>query len=191
MLCRRDCRILRLLQVNCSKARRTKQKADTMLLQFLALYQRACEAFWPLWEVGKQYVREWLGPAPQTWWLLPDGRVLPGTIALPNEVYQSAIIYIPATHKLVQAAQTESATPNTAVRYRRLPYVSLVVTHPRFGMQDVSDWANELRGAPGTLDLPLKQLLTLWCLSANTYSPITETTVRVTKSDGEEETHVY
>jgi hypothetical protein len=163
-----------------------------MLLQFLALYQRACEAFWPLWEVGKQYVREWLGPAPQTWWLLPDGRVLPGTIALPTEVHQSAILYTPATHTLVHTSiiQSDPAVSNP-IRYRRLPYLSLSVSHRCFGIQDLSDWVNELRGAPGTLELPLKQLLTLWGLSTNTYSPITETTVRVTKSDGEEETHVY
>lgn len=161
-----------------------------MLLQFLALYQRACEAFWPLWEVGKQYVRDCLGPSPQTWWLLTDGRVLPGTIVLPTEVQQSAILYTPATHTLVHASMIDSATSNP-IRYRRLPYLSLTLSHPRLGIHDLSDWVNELRGASGTLELPLKQLLALWCLSANTYSPITETTVRVTKSDGEEETHVY
>lgn len=163
-----------------------------MLLQFLALYQRASEVVWPLWELTKQYARDFLGPSPQTWWLLADGRVLPATIALPNEVQQSAILYTPATHKLVaQAPPNDSAAPNTAIRYRRLPYLSLVLSHPRFGAQDLSDWVNELRGAPGTLELPLKQLLTLWTLSTNTYAPVTETTVRATKSDGDEETHVY
>ncbi len=124
-------------------------------------------------------LRDALGPSPQQFYLLSDGRVLPTTIRLPPIVTSTAFVYDPLTHRMYQ-----NNTPQDA-RFRRLPYIAASFNHVSTGEVDISDWLGEIRAHP-VPELSVKQLLTLWSFANNRYAPLSEgVQVTVTKNDGE------
>jgi hypothetical protein len=151
-----------------------------MWLQLLAFWHNFMTLTTNVWNEGKQYLRSILGPAPQTYTLLQDGRVLPGVIALPESVRATSYLYVPETHRI---SAVENADPNA--RYRRLSYIAASFQHPSVGNVDISDWLGEIRAYP-LPELSVKQLLTLWGLTQNMYVPLSGgVQVTITKSDGE------
>jgi hypothetical protein len=116
-------------------------------------------------------LRTWLGPEPQNYYLLADGRVLPTTFGLPDEIAESAFLFTTQTHRMT--------TADTVIRDTRfrpaVPYLSVVIKQPITGDIDLSEWVGELRANPVPENLPLKQLVTLWSLVHNQYIPLSYT----------------
>jgi len=155
-----------------------------MLLQLLAFYERATQFLKRLQFTIFACLRNALGPAPQNYYLLADERVLPTTMTLPDQINQSTFLYDIQNHRIVSAAN-----PETEGRFRRLPYVAINVQHPTMGAWDLSDWIGELRANPVPLRPSVKQLISLWSLTTNTYVPYdNQVEVQVTESDGTEST---
>lgn len=151
---------------------------STMYLQLLAFWHAVTVWWQAMLESAKAHIRSAVGPAPTRYILLEDGRVLPATIELPAAVRNSAYLYDPATHRLVQGA-TEG------VRFRRLSTIALSLSHPTVGTLDLSDWIGDLRAHP-VPELSAKQLLTLWSFAQNQYVPLSDgAQVTLTKNDGE------
>jgi hypothetical protein len=116
-------------------------------------------------------LRSWLGPEPQNYYLLADGRVLPVTTNLPQDILENAFLYDPRTNRIVAAAAT-----STEGRYKpAVPYLSVVIKQPITEDIDLSEWVGELRANPVPESLTLKQLVTLWSYTNNKYVPLSYT----------------
>jgi hypothetical protein len=150
-----------------------------MLLTLLAFWHRLTIYLATVWDAAKQYMRVALGPAPQNFHLLSDGRVLPSSIPLPTSALATAYVYDPHTLRISQ-----NNTPADA-RYRRLPYIAASYNNQNTGEVDISDWLGEIRASP-VPDLHPKQLLMLWSLTHNRYVHLSDgAQATFTKSDGE------
>jgi len=115
-------------------------------------------------------LRTWLGPAPQNFFILADGRILPTTFTLPPDVFDDAFLFNPLTNRITKASATL-----TEGRFRpAVPYLSVVIKQPILGDIDMSEWVGELRANPVT-NIPLKQLITLWSMANNKYIPLSYT----------------
>jgi hypothetical protein len=125
-------------------------------------------------------LRSWLGPAPQNYYLLDDGRIVPYTVSLPPEVYALAFMYHANTHRI-----TRAITPNPEGRFKlAVPYLSVVVKQATQDPMDLSEWVGELRANPvPLLSFPIDQIVALWAAVKNVYMPI-RYTVDVIHSDG-------
>ena len=116
-------------------------------------------------------LRTWLGPEPQNFYLLADGRVLPTTFALPADIAELAFLFNPLTQHFTSATVTAPEG-----RFKpAVPYLSVVIKQPITGDIDLSEWVGDLRANPVPEILTLKQLVTLWSLVHNQYVPLSYT----------------
>jgi hypothetical protein len=153
-----------------------------MLLELLAFCNTSLTAAKYYWEVAKQYARTWLGPEPQNWYLLPDGRVLPTTMPLPDSVKENTYMYNIANQHITRATVLEPQG-----RFRPLNYIAFSYAHDLYGNTEITDWLGEIRANP-VPELCAKQLLTLYSLSTNHFLPLASgTRITVTKNTGDEE----
>jgi hypothetical protein len=167
--------MLRLAHLN--KYALTKSK---MMIQLLAFWHNFSVTFYHMLEDFKQWMRNKLGHAPVSYALLPDGRVLPTTVELPEFVRTHTFFYNPRNHRM-----TQGSLESSDARYRRLSYIAMSIQHPLVGNIDLSDWIGEIRAHP-VPEIPVKQLLSLWSLIHNVYIPFSDgTQVNITKNDGE------
>lgn len=124
-------------------------------------------------ESCKTYLRSWLGPAPCSYRLLSDGRVLPSTITLPPSLLATAYTYSPdsVVLQLPHALQGE--------RPKRLSWAAVEIDGT-----DLSDWIQSLRWS-GTIEPSLTSLVTLWSLIHQQVFPF-GTIIKGTKNTAEE-----
>jgi len=153
-----------------------------MLLEFLA-YSNVC-----LFELTKvlQFFKHalvhTLGNNPTHYYLLNDGRVLPDTIALPGQEFQTAFLYNSTTNTISRANDT---TPQG--RFKSLPYLSITFKNQYIQSTDISEWIGEVRANPVPVNMNVKQLLTLWSLVKNQYVPIADNLeINIVDSDANE-----
>ena len=155
-----------------------------MLLAFLSFLNTVSVFLNNCAYTAKNALRTWLGPAPQNYYLLADGRVIPASIPLPEEEQQQAHLFEVQSNRL-----SSVAFPNPAGRFRPVPFVSATLNHPTYGATDLTDWIGELRANPVPQNLGILQLLQLYSLVHNVFVPIRGgVTINVVKNDGEEET---
>jgi hypothetical protein len=153
-----------------------------MWLELLALYEKTSSYCLVYYELAKSYARQWLGPEPICYYLLADGQVVPDFIELPENVKQHTMIYDPKSNKI-----TNVLNRNPEGRFRPLPYLAIRIEND-VGNTDLSDWIGDIRANP-IPSLSMKQILTLWSLTNQSYVPQDNTTrVYITKNTGEEET---
>lgn len=153
-----------------------------MWLQLLALYERASVFIQEKIEVCKAYARAWAGPAPQNFYLLTDGRVLPTTTYIDERIRSSAYLFDTQARRIYPAA----ASPPLG-RWRPLHYIGIQIHDDVVGTVDISDWLGDLRANPVPRSIPIQQLLQLYVLDTNRYAPIHGVTI-VIKDDGSEDT---
>lgn len=122
-------------------------------------------------ESCKTYLRSWLGPAPCSYQLLSDGRVLPFTVTLPPSLLETAYVYLPDSVVLQQR--------NVTTRPKRLSWVAVELEGT-----DLSDWIQSLRWS-GTIEPSLTSLVTLWSLIHQQVFPF-GTIIKGTKNTAEE-----
>ena len=127
-------------------------------------------------------LRTWLGPEPQNYYLLADGRVVPTTVTLPPDVAEVAFLF----NTLTQHFTSVTATAPMGRFKPAVPYLSIVIKQPITGDIDLSEWVGELRANPVPETLPLKQLITLWSLTNSRYVPLSYT-LETINSEGEYE----
>jgi len=120
-------------------------------------------------ETCKTYLRSWLGPAPSSYYLLSDGRVIPSTVTIPPSI--EYYIYSPESNILKQ--------PASNIRIKRFSWVALEVDG-----NDLSDWIQSLRWA-GTDEPSLLSLITLWATINQRVIPF-RTMIHGTKNTAEE-----
>jgi len=152
-------------------------------MEYLAYYERIRAFVLDYWNYTKTKSREWLGPEPVRWNILPDGRILSPSIILPPSVQAQTYVYSPETHRLTLHGQTEG-------RYRPLPFLSLKITNEIVGSIDISDWVGDIRANPVPTTITPLQLLTLWSFVTNNYVPCRNVTLSWANQDGEEESEV-
>jgi len=119
----------------------------------------------------KTYLRSWLGPAPCSYRLLSDGRVIPSTVSLPLSLLETAY-----TYSLDSAVLQQS---NVTTRAKRLSWVAVELEGT-----DLSDWIQSLRWS-GTTEPSLPTLVTLWSLIHQQVFPL-RTVIKGTKNTTEE-----
>jgi len=128
-------------------------------------------------------LRTWLGPEPVSYFLLADGRVMPVTVILPNDIAEHAFFFNVATNRI-----TAATNPAMEGRFRpAVPYLSVVIKQPILGDIDLSEWIGELRANPVPETLTLKQLVTLWSMVHNQYTPLSYTVATI-NANGDYET---
>jgi hypothetical protein len=128
-------------------------------------------------------LRTWLGPEPQNYYVLADGRVVPATVSLPADIAELAFIFNPQTQHFTSAIATAPMG-----RFKpAVPYLSVVIKQPITGDIDLSEWVGDLRANPVPETLPLKQLVTLWSLTNSRYVPLSYT-LETINSNGDYET---
>ena len=127
------------------------------------------------------WVRRTLGPEPQNWILLQDGRIVSSTIVLPSHVQESAYLYNISTNHLKKMDGEPTG------RFRPLSILALQIQHTDVGSIDISDWIGDIRIFPQQ-DITPKQLVELWAVSQNQYVPNEDAYVVVTRNDGSIET---
>lgn len=157
-----------------------------MYMKLLAFYEQVYVFTKYYSEIGKYYARQWLGPAPQNYLLLADGQVLPSVTQLPSTVTASTHLYDSSTNRI-----TCISNPSPEGRYRPLQYISMRIESEIVGNIDMSDWLGEIRANP-VPNLSIKQILSLWSLTQNTYVPFDgKTSVFVTKNNGFDDTVIF
>ena len=150
-----------------------------MILHLLALWYRLTNAATNVWNAGISYLRTCIGPAPASYYLLNDGRVIPASIALPQSLTSTTYLYNPHTNRLTHLEHL-----NHDGRHRRLPIIAASFEHESTSLIDISEWIGEIRAHP-TPEVNIKQLLTLWSLVHNRYVPLSDgVNISVTKNDG-------
>ena len=139
-------------------------------------YGRITDYCSSIYETSLNQVRTWLGPLPQSYNLLEDGRVVPSTMTLPISFLGTHYEYIPEEHVLRQSMST--------ARPRRISYIAVEVDG-----HDLSDWIQSLRWV-GSAEPSLSSLVTLW---GYTHQRIFAygTVIRATKNTAEEVTMTY
>jgi hypothetical protein len=152
-----------------------------MYLLLLAYLERTLEWVHTKWEIAKQKLRTWLGPAPQDFLLLADGGVLPATVHLPDAERATAHLYDAATSRICRFTD-----PSPTGRFRPMPILSLTI-EKEGAVYDLTDWVSEIRANPVTPFSP-KQLAQLWILTTNQWAPLTGgCQVTITNGTGETE----
>lgn len=136
-----------------------------MYLLLLAYLERTLEWVHAKWDLTKQKLRTWLGPAPQDFLLLADGSVLPATVHLPDTERATAHVYEAATSRIRRMSD-----PNPTGRFRPLPFLSLTIEKEGVAY-DLTDWLSEIRANPAP-PCTLKQLAQLWILTTNHWVPL-------------------
>lgn len=158
-----------------------------MWIQLLAFWHTVTVYYEALKAQTQQKLREWLGPAPESFYLLVDGRVLPSSYVLPQSVLETSHTFDPRTQRIQPAA----AQQEPEGRWRRLPFIAGSVSHPSIEPIDFSDWLGDIRANP-VPELPVKQILTLWSAVHHRYVPLSGgVQVTVTRSDGETDMITY
>ena len=127
------------------------------------------------------WLRRTLGPEPQNWVLLQDGRIVSSTVTLPTHVHEAAYLFDINANQLTKM---DAAVPG---RHRPLSILALQIQHTDVGSIDISDWIGELRIFPQR-DITPRQLVELWGISQNRYVPIEDARAVVTRDDGTVET---
>jgi len=162
-----------IVRATATVRRRSKRVPRiAVYMEYLAWYERVSVSIHSFWEFVKHELRIWLGPEPSSYYLLSDGRVLPSSITLPEDVRPHTYIYDPHTKYI-------RLYTNSSGRFRPLPFLGM-----RFEDHDISDWVGEIRAYP-VPNLSVKQIVTLWSLSHTTYIPA-RLLVHVVKNDGTE-----
>lgn len=128
------------------------------------------------WNEFASWLRRSLGPEPQNWILLADGRVISATTPIPAAIQESAYMFDIGTTQI-----TKINTPNG--RHRPLPILALQIQHPDVGSIDISDWIGEIRIFPQRVMSP-RQIVELWGLVHNRYVPINNARAVITRDDG-------
>jgi hypothetical protein len=154
----------------------------SLILTLLATYNKLSNYFTLKCVQAASWIRSILGPEPQNWHLLQDGRVLSASIVLPPHILSSAYRFDIQTNQL-----TKMDSSILTGRYRPLSILALQVSHPDVGDIDLSDWIGEIRMFPAR-DVTPRQLVDLWSASQNRYVPIEDARAIITRSDGTEET---
>lgn len=153
----------------------------SFILSLLAAYNTLTVFLAQKQTIAASWLRGMLGPEPQHWILLQDGRITPAILPLPARIQESAYIYNIQTNHLTKM---DGAVPG---RHRPLSILALQIQHTDVGSIDISDWVGELRMFPQR-DIPPRQLVELWGISQNRYVPIEDAHVVVTRNDGTVET---
>jgi hypothetical protein len=149
----------------------------TLLSTFNTLYNYYTHAK----QVAASWMRSYLGPEPQNWYLLQDGRIIPSSTQLPESVQTNTYLFDTQTNHLTKMDGAVSG------RHRYLSILALQVNHPNVGSIDISDWIGEIRIFPPR-DITPRQLLELWGAVHNRYVPIERTRATITRNDGSLET---
>ena len=149
------------------------------ILQCLIYYGQFTEWCSVQWNRMKASLRTWLGPAPTSYRLFPDGRVLPGTVQVPLSILHQTYLYSPDSTILeIQTAD------GSQLRSQRFPWIAVEVEEGSERM-DLSDWIQSLRWK-GITPPPLVSLLTLWSfLSSRAFS--SDCIVHTVKNSGDAE----
>jgi hypothetical protein len=153
----------------------------SILIKLLATYNTLSNYVMQKRTEFASWLRRQLGPEPQNWHLLQDGRVLSASIVLPPHIQSSAYMYDIQTNQLTKMDSLING------RYRPLSILALKVSHPDVGDIDLSDWIGEIRIFPAR-DVTPRQLVDLWSASQNKYIPIEDARAIITRNDGSVET---
>jgi hypothetical protein len=151
-----------------------------MLLEFLVWFEHACQWAKTQWEIQKQFLRKWIGPAPRDYYLLSNGDILPVNIKLPQHI-QSYLYFNNETNSIQD--------PTKESRLVRLPWLSL--THTCDGITtDLTDVVSELRHSRDC-EPTLLQTVRLAALLRNEYLTESNATLHLTNNMGEDEVYEY
>jgi hypothetical protein len=153
----------------------------SFMLSLLAAYHTISIYFAQKCTRIASWLRRILGPEPQNWILLQDGRIVSSTIALPPHLQESAYLYDAQTNHLTKM---DGAEPG---RYRPLSILALQIQHTDVGSIDISDWVGEIRMFPQR-DITPRQLVELWSATQYRYVPNDDARVVITRNDGTVET---
>lgn len=153
----------------------------SLLLTLLSTYNTLSNYWVSARTAAASWLRRYLGPEPQNWVLLHDGRIIPSTTTLPLAVQETAYLYDIQTNHLTKMAGTATG------RHRHLPILALQIEHPDVGSIDISDWVGEVRMLP-TREITPRELVELWAAAQNQYVPIEGARASVTRNDGTVET---
>lgn len=158
-----------------------------MWLLLLAYLERTLGWIQMKTDQAKQKLREWLGPAPQNYLLLADGRVLPANIQIPEEAERATTYLFEAT----TSRMTLLNQPIPTSRFRQLHVISCTLQKGE-ATYDLSDWISEIRANPVPPTVPLKQYVQLWSLVTGSYVPFSgNVTVTTTSDRGDVTTTVW
>lgn len=157
-----------------------------MWLLFLAYLERTLTWVHAKTDQAKQKLREWLGPTPQNFLLLSDGRVLPAYIQIPEEDHVTTYVYEATTNRMTLLSQ-----PTPPGRFRQLPIIACSLEKAGHSY-DLSEWFSEVRANPVPPTVSLKQYVQLWSFLTGSYAPISgHVTVTSTSNMGEVTTTVW
>jgi len=128
-------------------------------------------------------LREWLGPAPQDYYLLLDGRIISCQTVLPLRVAITAFVFNTERRQFSPALH-----PRTGGRWKpAVPYLAMTIKTSEEHDVDISEWIADLRiprDEPAPF-LSIKQIVELWARVHNQYLPNAYTLYTI-NSDGNE-----
>lgn len=137
-------------------------------------------------EKAKSALRDWLGPEPEDYYLLEDGRVIPTSVFLPLNVANKALYYNTRDNQITNQPYHIA----TEGRFKpAVPYLSMTLQQPGEPDIDMSEWIGDMRANPVPESLNLQQLVTLWSMVNHKYVPLSYTLALI-DSNGENKSEV-
>jgi len=153
------------------------------VLDYSVYANKACDFAYQQVQNAVSALRTFIGPEPQNYYLLADGRVTPTNVTLPRDILENAFLFNYRKNRLTKAGETL-----TEGRFKpAVPYLSVVIKQPLTTDIDLSEWVGELRANPVPETLPLKQLVTLWSYINSRYVPLSYT-LETINANGDYET---
>ena len=156
-----------------------------MLMELLVFYEQAYQFIKRNYEFGKQYMREWLGPAPQDYLLLDNDEILPAGSSIPLDLQSKAFRFSAIDSKIRPFVESEST------KFLRFPWVTIVHSWKHID-SDLSDILSEIRYS-STIQTPpsLIQMIRLVAVVRNEYLSEHDASITVVTRMGETEKYKY
>jgi hypothetical protein len=153
-----------------------------MLIEIAAGLERIYQRSLFVYELGKQYMRDWLGPTPQDYVLFENGDIVPVGMVREAEHDKNALVFSQKEHR-IRSLNGRDET------FKRLPWISIVYKG-QHTTTDLTDWISEIK-CTSVRTPTLKQIIHLGFLVQNEYLEERNAAITVLGRMADEECYEY
>lgn len=154
-----------------------------MLIDLAAGLERIYQRSLFVYEIGKQYLRNWLGPTPQDYILFENGDIVPIGMVRESAHDKTALLFSQKENRIC------SMHPEAEETFKRLPWISITYSG-QHTITDLTDWISEIK-CTSVRTPALKQIIHLGFLVQNEYLEERNATITVLGRMAEEERYEY
>jgi hypothetical protein len=155
-----------------------------MLIDLAAGLERIYQRTLFVYEIGKQCLRDWLGPTPQDYILFENGDIVPIGMVRESAHDKTALLFSQKENR-ISSLHTAAAEET----FKRLPWISITYSG-QHTTADLTDWITEIKCTSARTPT-LKQIIHLGFLVQNEYLEERNATITVLGRMADEERYEY